>query len=65
MGGLQDNNMTRLGGVQISSKHFGEEQGAQTLIAETNTVIQCNGINFKLAGVAEKVYGQNTTRKSF
>ena len=25
MGGLQDNNMTRLGGVQISSKHFGEE----------------------------------------
>ena len=25
MGCLQDNNMTRLGGVQISSKHFGEE----------------------------------------
>ena len=38
MGGLQDNIMTRLGSIQILNKQFAEEEGAQTLIVEINTM---------------------------
>ena len=38
MGALQENIMTRLGSVQISSKQFAEELGSQTLILEINNL---------------------------